>query len=536
MISILIAFSACSPLPADPVSVGVVEGLPKGTAGFPWWNDTVFYEIFVRSFYDSDCDGIGDIPGLIAKLDYLNDGDPNTSDDLGVTGLWLMPINPSPSYHGYDVTNYYEINPEFGTLDDFKLLIKEAHARNIYVVMDLVINHTSSQHPWFVDSQSPDSQYRDWYRWSNELPGINWHSGENGYYYALFWSEMPDLNYSNPDVIEEMYEVSQFWLEEIGVDGFRIDAVKHLIETDSQTKNTTETFQWFGEFGLHIDHISPNALTVGEVWDSSVWAAEYVRQGALDLTFSFDLSAGYLSAASSGRAIQANYPIEADLRLFPDSQLAVFLSNHDQNRSMSMFKKSQGKASVAASMLLTTPGVPFIYYGEEIGMMGKKPDELIRAPMQWTSDSNAGFSCGEPWESPNTHLTKANVADQLGDQDSLLSWYQELIKIRSQHAALRIGETFLPDVSSSHVFSTVRYTEDEALIILINLSDQTQTNVEISLESSAIPKGKYTALPIMGPAVEEKLVVDESGGIESFQPVFELPPHSTYIFQIYLKK
>ncbi|MBC8098621.1 MAG: alpha-amylase, partial [Armatimonadetes bacterium] len=190
-----------------------------------WWNDRAFYQLFVRSFYDSDGDGIGDFQGVIQQLDYLNDGDPATDTDLGVTGLWLMPIHPSPSYHGYDVTDYYGVNAEYGTLDDFKELVAAAQARGMVVMIDWVLNHTSSQHPWFIDSQQAGSEYDDWYVWRAENPGYQgpenqtvWYKRGDRYYYGIFWSEMPDLNYRNPDVTAEMYAVTRFWLDEVGID------------------------------------------------------------------------------------------------------------------------------------------------------------------------------------------------------------------------------------------------------------------------------------------------------------------------------
>src|SRR5574341_2077143 len=189
------------PLPTIPSTpVGSITGLPQGTDGYPWWNDTVFYEIFVRSFYDSDGDGIGDLNGLTAKLDYLK--------DLGVTGLWLMPIHPSPTYHGYAVTDYYTVNPQYGTLDDFKRLLVEAHKRGIRVLIDFVLNHTSDQHPWFVASRDPNSPYRDWYVWSKTNPDSHWRVAYSGFYYGYFGDEMPDLNYRNPAVTTQMEDVA----------------------------------------------------------------------------------------------------------------------------------------------------------------------------------------------------------------------------------------------------------------------------------------------------------------------------------------
>ena len=239
--------------PTEPQAVspaGQDGALVKGTGGQPWWNDTTFYEIFVRSFYDSDGDGAGDLNGLIGKLDYLNDGDPTTTSDLGVTGIWLMPIMASPSYHGYDVTDYYQVNPEYGTNEDFKRLIEEAHKRGIRVIIDLVLNHTSAEHPWFIESQDPNSPKRDWYVWSDEEPqGKGWHPGKNGgYYYGYFGEHMPDLNYKNPAVTEEMQKVVRFWLEEMGADGFRLDAVKYLYEDGKRIEHTPATHEWLKGF------------------------------------------------------------------------------------------------------------------------------------------------------------------------------------------------------------------------------------------------------------------------------------------------
>ena len=199
-----------------------------------WWNDTVFYEVFVRSFQDSDGDGIGDLQGLIDRLDYLNDGDPATASDLGVTGIWLMPVAQSPSYHGYVTADYYTVEQDYGSNEGFQRLIDEAHRRGIKVLVDLVLNHTSIEHPWFIDSASgPDSDKRDWYIWrpsddGSRAPWVGggpvWHKQGDAYYFGLFWEGMPDLNYRNPEVTAEMQNAARFWLEEMGVDGFRLDA------------------------------------------------------------------------------------------------------------------------------------------------------------------------------------------------------------------------------------------------------------------------------------------------------------------------
>lgn len=225
--------------PAVAVPVGALPaGLPQGSNGFAWWNDSTFYEIFVRSFFDSNGDGIGDFNGITQKLDYLNDGDPAATTDLGVTGLWLMPVFPSPSYHGYDTTDYFGVNPDYGTMDDFKKLLDEAHKRGIRIVIDMMLNHTSSEHPWFKESTNPQSPYRNWYIWSDTDPGglgpwnqDVWHEGPNGgFFYGVFWEGMPDLNYDNPEVVAKMDEVVNFWLKDVKVDGLRLDGARYIVE------------------------------------------------------------------------------------------------------------------------------------------------------------------------------------------------------------------------------------------------------------------------------------------------------------------
>ena len=226
-----------------------VTDIPEGIDNILWWEDDVFYEIFVRSFNDSDGDGIGDFNGIIEKLDYLNDGDPGTNTDLGVSGLWLMPIHPSTSYHGYDVIDYYAVNPEYGTMEDFNRLLDEAHKRGIRVIIDLVLNHTSVDHPWFRAAQDPMSEYRDWYVWSDTEPsGSGWHASDHGYYFGIFWEGMPDLNYEHPPVTEQMHDVARYWLQDIGVDGFRLDAAKHLIEDGMIQTHTDATHEWYKDF------------------------------------------------------------------------------------------------------------------------------------------------------------------------------------------------------------------------------------------------------------------------------------------------
>jgi hypothetical protein len=249
---------------SDPVAVGPTH----------WWNDTVFYEILVRSFSDSNGDGIGDLQGLTAKLDYLNDGNPATTTDLGITGIWLMPINNAPSYHGYDSLDYRSINPDYGTMADFEAFLAAAHARGIKVIIDYVMNHCSNEHPWFVAARQNSPTYRNWFRWAPNKPDETgpwgqavWHWNQSGWYYGLFWSGMPDLNYDTPAVKTEMLDTAAWWLDAIGVDGFRLDAVLYIDEDPGLLQTTPATLQFWQDFNAHIKAVEPDALFGGRGLD-----------------------------------------------------------------------------------------------------------------------------------------------------------------------------------------------------------------------------------------------------------------------------
>lgn len=441
--------------------VAVTPAPPAGgSAAVPenaWWNDAVFYEVFVRSFQDSDGDGIGDLAGLIGKLDYLNDGDPATSGDLGVTGIWLMPVTQSPSYHGYDTTDYYTVEQDYGSNEDFRRLIDEAHRRGIQVLVDLVLNHTSNQHPWFVEAAGDSSSdKRNWYIWrpsddGSRAPWVGggpvWHKQGDSYYFGLFWEGMPDLNYRNPAVTAEMQRAARFWLEEMGVDGFRLDAVRHLVEEGTVYAGAPATHLWLAQFDDFVDSVDPNALTVGEIWDATAQTAPYVLGDEVDLTFEFALADGILASVQQGKPAATAQELAAMLAAYPAGQFAAFLTNHDQPRVATTLGRGLEGQKLAATTLLTLPGVPFIYYGEEIGMTGNKPDELIRTPMQWSAAANAGFTAGRPWQPVNRGFEQLNVAAQDADPNSLLSHYRRLIHLRNGHPALLRGG-FIPVESS----------------------------------------------------------------------------------------
>lgn len=528
-----------SPTPAAMRDVTHTPGgtsVPAQPGPLYWWNDRVFYEIFVRSFYDSDGDGIGDLQGLIDKLDYLNDGDPETTDDLGITGIWLMPIFESPSYHGYDVIDYYEIESDYGDREAFRRFLAEAHARGIRVIVDLVLNHTSSEHPWFLDSASgPTAEHRDWYIWSPTNPGYPgpwgervWHSMNGEYYYGIFWSGMPDLNYRNEEVTMQMQDVARFWLEEMGVDGFRLDAIRHLIEEGRVQENTKATHEWLREFYRFYKGVNEEALAVGEVWDETSQILSYYDQ-QVDICFEFNLAEAILASA---RREDSHYlgEVQAEVEsLYPYHQYATFLTNHDQNRVMTQLDGDEEMAKLAATIYLTSPGVPFIYYGEEIGMTGKKPDEYIRTPMQWTSGANAGFSTAMPWERVNVDYETKNVETQLADPNSLLNHYRKLIHLRSEYPALDRGMRIPLSCNNDEVYAYLRHSEAEDILILLNFSHRAIDDYQLMLSESDIVAGAYSPRDLLNDTKVAELTVNASGGFNNYQPISVLEPKEGYI-------
>lgn len=531
-------------VPVEPTasSATAVPGpLVQGTDGSPWWNDTVFYQVFVRSFYDSDGDGVGDLQGLIEKLDYLNDGDPATTDDLGVTGLWLMPIMESPSYHGYDVVDYYTVDQEYGTNEDFERLVEEAHKRGMRVIVDMMFNHSSNQNPWFVESEDSEGDMRDWYVWSAEDPGWRgpdnqqvWHPSPYGYYYGLFDSSLPDFNLTNEATTEQIYDITRFWLEDMNSDGFRLDAIKHYIEDGQQQEFTQATHDWFKAFYPYYKSVAPDAFTVGEAWGPTRQSAKFVG-GEVDTVFEFDMAAATLSSARTGSNRAVRKATETALENYPANQFATFLANHDQDRTLSFLEGKEDKARVAATILLTGPGVPFIYYGEEIGMQGVRKgntDEPRRLPLQWTDAAGtAGFTTGEPWSDPFDDYATRNIAAYSADPDSLLSAYRELIRLRGEHPALRVGETILVDTGIATVYAVLRSHADENILVLINLSAKPVDNYSLSLEASPL-RGMLTAEDLLGAGELAPPQLDDAGGFSDYRPLDTLAPFATYVIRL----
>jgi len=507
--------STPSEKPSATESAAVLPAAAEGPTG-------VFYEVFVRSFADSNGDGIGDLNGLTGKLDYL--------DRLGVDGIWLMPIQPSPSYHGYDVTDYYGIHPDYGTLEDFRNLLKEAHRRDIRVIMDLVVNHTSSEHPWFKDSASdPESPYRDWYTWAEKAEEATpsdgatgsdpWHEAESGSYLGVFWGGMPDLNFDNPEVRKEMVSIGQYWLKE-GVDGFRLDAAKHIFgdfkSTIASRSVQEKNKSWWQEFRRGLNSVNPDAYLVGEVWDGASIVAPYL-DGALDSAFNFDLAGTLLGASASEKSSGIGFTLSRMHEYFSKVSGgrfvdAPFLSNHDQTRVMSAVGGNADYAKLAASLLLTMPGNAFVYYGEELGVAGFKPDEKLREPFPWTR--TGGTPEETTWESSSYRTESASVEAQEADPNSLLNHYRLLISWRAQLPALRSGTIASYDTDNDAVTSYTRSNGDEHALVLHNMSKQPQTVMLRTSES--VPA--FTEL---------KLTTDVAASIDRQR--VSLPPYATVV-------
>ncbi|RAU81829.1 alpha-amylase family glycosyl hydrolase [Pontibacter arcticus] len=464
------------------------------------WPRGVTYEIFVQSFCDSDNDGIGDIKGMTSKLDYL--------DELGVEAVWLMPISPSPTYHKYDVTDYYGIHPDYGTMADFKEFVQQAHKRGIKVVIDLVLNHSGNSHPWFkaaaADEKSP---YRDYYVWAHkddpktkgegkttgaDSYNVNhWHPvpGSDYKYFGYFWGGMPDLNFDNPVVRQEAYKIGRYWLQEVGVDGFRLDAARHIFPDDRPEDN----HQFWEEFLSEMQKVKPDVYLVGEVWAEADLVAPYTK--GLPALFNFEMSWAFLRALKNGTgdslAIKHAQILETYKKVNPAFIDATILSNHDQNRIMSEVNSDVNKAKTAAALLFTLPGSPYIYYGEEIGMTGKKPDEQIREPFLW--DVAGNDDCRTTWMQPvnSTDQTVVPVAMQAADQNSILNHYKTLISLRNNSSALTHGDITPVSVPDKSISAFLRSHGNESVLVLHNVSAQA-ASVALPAAHSKYKKVLYT--------------------------------------------
>ncbi|WP_167954988.1 alpha-amylase family glycosyl hydrolase [Anaerosporobacter faecicola] len=451
----------------------------------------IFYEIFVRAFADSDGDGIGDFNGITNKLDYL--------EDLGVTGLWLMPINKSYSYHGYDVVDYYSLNSDYGTEEDFKNLIEEAHKRGIKVIMDLVINHTAMANPWFLEGLSGfQSKYTDYYRVVAKENGDNyskdavspwgspvWNGLSSSAYafYGIFSEGMPDLNYNNPEVRAEIKNVAKKWLD-LGVDGYRLDAAMHIYgdhEFEQQSDQTAHNVQWWNEFAKACEEINPEVYLVGEAWQNEEVLPEYVQP--FDTKFNFAFTQAMMNGIKNVTAmVDEKQNLSMYLQKILDQYAVcdtkyldgVFASNHDQDRVMSQLQDTD-KAKLAVNIYMTLSGNPYIYYGEELGMQGRGNDEYKRTAFKWNADGSAPTAnwLKAMWKQEDTTNTDvASLEEQENDPDSLYQYYKNIIALRKNTDALMNGTYTAYDCQDSQIMSYIRESEKQKVLVIHNFADK----------------------------------------------------------------
>ena len=487
-----------------------------------WYKDAVFYELSVRAFKDSNADGHGDLRGLTQKLDYLH--------ELGVDCIWMMPIYPSPLRDdGYDIADYYNIAETFGTLDDFKTLIQEAHNRNIRIITDLVLNHTSDEHPWFKAARSDlNSPYRDYYVWSDtdqkyqdariifidtEPSNWTWDEKTGQYYWHRFYASQPDLNFDNPKVQQEMIDIARFWLD-LGIDGFRADAVPYLFEREgTNCENLPETHAYLKKLRAFMDENYPGRILLCEAnqWPEDV--RPYFGDGdEFHMGFHFPIMPRIFMALKKGQAkdmldiLQRTPPI-------PDNcQWCIFLRNHDEltlemvteeerqwmweqyapeprmklnlgirRRLAPLLDNDRRKIELANSLVFTLLGSPIIYYGDEIGM-GDNIELFdrngVRTPMQWDDSTHAGFTTGKPFVDViqgDFGFDRINVASQLSDNNSLFHAIKKMIQTRKQYQAFGRGSMEWMETGNPAVAAYIRKYNDETLLILNNLSSSSQT-------------------------------------------------------------
>ena len=474
-----------------------------------WYRRAVFYEVMVRSFADTNSDGIGDIPGLISKLDYL--------EWLGVDALWLPPFYSSPLRDGgYDVANFMTVLPEFGTIDDFQELVSQAHARNMRIVMDLPLNHTSDQHHWFQESRTnPSGPYGDYYVWSDtdeirqhiriifsDTEDSNWafDSERHQFYFHRFFSHQPDLNYHNPAVHSEMHDIARFWLG-MGVDGFRLDAIPYLYESDEGTgESEPETHEFLRTFRSFLDTEFPGRVLIAEAnqWPSET--AEYLgteETPECHMAFDFPIMPRIFYALRSQQAEPLQMVLAETVDIPPGTAWGVFLRNHDEltlemvseeerqalygwyaydprmrvnvgirRRLAPLLDNSRQELQLAHALLLSLPGSPFLYYGDEIGMgdnIWLEDRDSSRTPMQWSPDRNAGFSDADPGklylpvvQSLAFHYSSSNVETQLAQGTSLLHWVRNLIHLRKEHPVFGVGPLTVVSSDNPSVVAFVR--------------------------------------------------------------------------------
>lgn len=458
-------------------------------------NYRTYYEVFVYSFYDSDDDGIGDLQGLLSKLDYINDGDDATDTDLGCNGIWLMPVHPSPTYHKYDVTDYYEIDPEYGTLEDFQALLAACDERGVKVIMDLVLNHTSSQHPWFTEAcaylrglgdaepSSEDCPYFDYYHFTKEpASGYTQVSGTDWYYEAQFWSEMPDLNLDCEALREEIADITEYWLD-MGVGGFRLDAVKEYY--DDNTQANIEFLNWLTDT---VKSQKDDAYLVGEAWLNISAYSQYYASG-IDSLFDFNFAgaegviAKVMNGSSAERYGTSVAGLDETFGQYNENYIdAPFYTNHDMARSVGYYvgENVDNRVKMAGAMNLMMSGSAFLYYGEELGMRGSGKDENKRAPMYWSKDEDAQGMCDGPPDMDDFEMKYGSLEEQEQDISSVYSYFKKAIKIRNQNPEIVRGTTEYIDQVSNEDVCVLRKTYDGSDILLVLATGADMQSVDLS--------------------------------------------------------
>ncbi len=490
----------------------------SGPVNFKWWERGIIYQIYPRSFMDSNGDGVGDLVGIRSKLDYLQ--------WLGVDAIWISPIYPSPmADFGYDISNYTDIDPIFGTLNDFDALLADAHDRGLKVLLDYVPNHTSDQHPWFLDSRSSrDSAKRNWYIWRDPKAGggppNNWLSNFGGgawewdektgqYYYHAFLKEQPDLNWRNPDIQGAMLKVLRFWLDR-GVDGFRVDVMHHLAK-DTEFRDNPLNPEWRPGMSPYRELLTTYSADLPEVQEIVAKLRNVLdkyddRMLVGEIYLPVERLMAYYGASGKGAHLPFNFQlirlpwnageiaaaVERYEALLPSYAWPNWvLGNHDKSRVATRVGPAQSR--VAAMLLLTLRGTPTMYYGDEIGMhdvpipveqvqdpfeknvpglgLGRDPE---RTPMQWSNDEQAGFTTGKPWLPIASDHQTINVALERDSPTSILTLYRRLIELRRAETALSVGD-FAPLPAPGNLMAYIRKTDQRRLLVVLNLGDKPQT-------------------------------------------------------------
>ncbi len=540
-----------------------------------WYKDAILYELHVRAFSDSDGDGVGDIRGLIEKLDYLH--------DLGATAIWLLPFYPSPlKDDGYDISGYDSIQPVFGTMSDFRALVEEAHQRGLRIVTELVLNHTSDQHPWFQRARRAPSgsRWRDFYVWSDttdkyreariifkdyEQSNWSWDSVAKAYYWHRFYYHQPDLNYDNPAVHRAMRRVVDFWLG-LGVDGLRVDAVPYLYEREGTTsENLPETHAYLKSLRTHIDAKFRNRMLLAEANQWPEDAVAYLGEGdEFHMAFHFPLMPRMFMAIRMEDRFPITDILEQTPRIPENCQWALFLRNHDEltlemvtdeerdymyrvyandpaarlnlgirRRLAPLLNNDRRKIELMNVLLFSLPGTPVIYYGDEIGMgdnvfLGDRNG--VRTPMQWSPDRNAGFSRTNPQRlylppiiDPEYHYETVNVENQQGNPDSLLWWMKRLISLRKRFKSLGRGSISFIHAENRRILAFVRQYQDEAILVVANLSHSAQ-------------QGRLDLSPFKGSSPVELFGRSEFAPVGDDQYLITLGPYGFYWFSLETKR